>query len=45
MTQSVMQSGGNSFRGDVFMDSFKTASRDEDQILGQICTKQICSDF
>ena len=31
-----MQSDGNSFCGDVVLDSFNKASRDEDQILDQI---------
>ena len=33
---SVMQSDGNSFCGDVVSDSFKKASRDEDNILDQV---------
>ena len=33
---SVMQSDGNSFFGDVVLDSFKKTSRDEDEILDQI---------
>ena len=31
-----MQSDGNSFCGDVVLDSFNNASRDEDNILDQI---------
>ena len=31
-----MQSDKNSFGGDVVLDSFKKASRDEDNILGQV---------
>ena len=33
---SVMQSDGNSFCGDVILDSFNKASRDKDQHLDQI---------
>ena len=33
---SFMQSDGNSFCGDVALDSFKKASWDEDNILDQI---------
>ena len=41
-----MQSDGISFCGDVVLNSFKTASRDEDNILHQIYLgKYICSDF
>ena len=42
---SVMQSDGNSFCGDVVLDSFNKASRDEDNILDQIYKKQKCLDF
>ena len=35
----------NGFRGDIFLDSFCNASRDEDNILDQIYIKKICSDF
>ena len=34
-----MQSDGNSFLGDVVLDSFNKASRDEDSILDQIYRK------
>ena len=40
-----MQSDGNSFCGDVVMDSVHTASRDKDNILDQIYKKQKCSDI
>ena len=33
---TVMQSDGNTFYGDVVLDSFNKASRDEDNILDQI---------
>ena len=33
---SVMQSDGNIFCGDVVLDSFNEASRDEDNILDQV---------
>ena len=33
---SVTQSQSNSFLGDVVLDSFNNASRDEDNILDQI---------
>ena len=33
---SVMQSDGNRFCGDVVLNSFKKASRDEDNILDQV---------
>ena len=39
---SVIQTDGNSFCGVVVLDSFKKASRDEDNILDQIIK---CSDF
>ena len=42
---SVMQSVGNSFCGDVVLDSFNNACRVEDSILDQMYEKQICSDF
>ena len=35
----------DSFRGDVALDSFTMASRDEDHILDQRYKKQIFSDF
>ena len=40
-----MQSDGNSFCGDVLLDSFKRIFRDEDNILDQEFKKQICSWF
>ena len=40
-----MQADGNSFCGDVVMNSFNMAYRDEDSILDQIYKKQIFSDF
>ena len=40
-----MQSDGNSLWGDVVLDSFNKAYRDEDSILYQIYQKQIFSDF
>ena len=36
MLYSVMHSDGNSFCGDVVLDSFNKASRDEDNILYKI---------
>ena len=36
ITYSVMQSNGNSFCGDVVLDSYKEASRDENNFPGQI---------
>ena len=33
---SVMQSDGNRFCGDILLDSFTKASKDEGNILGQI---------
>ena len=42
---SVMQSDGNSFCGDVVMDSFNTSYRDEDSILDQKYEKQISWDL
>ena len=38
---SVLQSDGNSFCGDVVLDSFKMEYSDEDSILDKICEKQI----
>ena len=35
-TNCVMQSDGNSFYGDVVLESFNKTSRDEDNILDQI---------
>ena len=35
-TYSVMQSDGHSFCGDVVLNSFNKASRDEDNILDQV---------
>ena len=43
LTYSVMQSDVNSFCSDVVLNSFKKASRDEDNILDQ--EKQLCSIF
>ena len=40
-----MKSQSNTFLGDVVLDSFNLASRDEDIILYQNYMKQICSDF
>ena len=37
-----MQSDGNRFDGDVVSDSFNKTSRDIDDVLDQICKKQIC---
>ena len=34
-----MKSGGNSFYGDVVLDSFNMSSRDEDRILDQMYLK------
>ena len=42
---SVMQSDGNSFCGDVVLDNFINASKDENNILDQTYKKQICSFF
>ena len=39
-TYSVMQSGGNSFCGDVGSDSFNKKSRDEDHNLDQILQRK-----
>ena len=36
MQYSVMQSDGNSFCGDVVLNSFDKASRDKDNILDQV---------
>ena len=33
------------FLGDVVLDTFNNVSSDEDNILDQICIKQICPDF
>ena len=33
------------FEGDVVMDTLNNVSRDENNILDQIYTKQICPDF
>ena len=44
-TYSVMQSDGNSLLGNVVLDSFNKASRDEDNILGQIYKKAILFGF
>ena len=41
----LQQSYGNSFGGDVVLDTFNNVSRDEDNILDQKYQKQICSDF
>ena len=40
-----MQSDRNTFYGDVVLDSFNKASRDEDNILDQIYKKKIVSVF
>ena len=40
-----MQSDGNSFCGDVVLDSFNMQYRDEDSILDQIHEKPIFSNF
>ena len=45
MIYTVLQSDRNTFYGDVVLDSFNKASRDEDNISGQIYKKQIFSDF
>ena len=42
---SVTQSYANNFWGDVVLDNFNNVSRDANNILDQIYTKQICSDF
>ena len=42
---SVMQSDGNSSWGDVVLDSFDMAYRDEKSFIDQIYERQICSDF
>ena len=44
-TYSVMQSDGNSFCGDVVLDSFNKASRDENNILDQMYKSKKCSDY
>ena len=41
----VMQSKFNSFLGDVVLEYFNNASRDEDNIVDQIYIKQLCSNF
>ena len=40
-----MKSDRNTFYGDVVLDSFNKASRDEDNILDQMCKTQVCFDF
>ena len=40
-TYSVMQSDGNSFCGDVVLDSFDMEYRDKDSILDQQCVQLI----
>ena len=42
---SVTQSYANNFWGDVVLDTFNNASRDEDNILDQRYKKPICPDF
>ena len=42
---SVMQSDGNDIYGDVVLDSFNKASRDEDSILDQIYKSKIVRIF
>ena len=42
---SVMQSDRNSSCGDVVLDSFNKASRDEDNILDQTYRGKKCSDY
>ena len=42
---SVMQSDGNSFWGDVVLDSFNKASRDEDNIVEKKYINKKCLDF
>ena len=39
------KSYSNSFWGDVVLDAFNNASRDEEKFLYQIYIKQICPDF
>ena len=41
----VMQTDGNRFWRDVVLDSVNMEFRDEDNILDQICEKQIFSDL
>ena len=36
---SVIQSYGNSFCGDVVLDSFNKVSRDKENILGKYCSE------
>ena len=45
VSYSDTQSYANSFWGDVVLDSFNNVSKDEDNILDQIYTKKMCSDF
>ena len=45
MIYSVKQLDGNSFWGDVVLDSFNMAYRDENSILDIYILKQICWDF
>ena len=40
-----MQSDGNSFCGDIVLDSFNKASKDEDNIVDLIYMKLICSNL
>ena len=40
-----MRSDGNSFGGDVVLDSFNKAYMDEDNILDQMYRNQICLDI
>ena len=42
---SVMQSDGNSFGGDVVLDSFNMLYRDEDSMLEQKYEKQLSWDL
>ena len=41
----VMQSDGNSFCGNVVLDGFTEAYRDEDNILDQIYKSKLCSEY
>ena len=43
-TYNVLQSDGNSFCGDVVLESFNEASRDEENIFAQIYVC-LCSDY
>ena len=45
VTDRIMQSKSYSLGGDVVLDIFNNASRDEDNILYQIYIKQICIFF